>query len=94
MNNGDNSMIWIFILCFVGAIACIVLAAVDNVWNGFFYGLWFTGCVLIAFWSVIITKSEPSPNAMDVYCGRTTLEITYRDSVAIDSVVVFRNIEE
>jgi ammonia channel protein AmtB len=31
------------------------------------------------------------PTAMDVYQGKTTLEITYRDSVAIDSVVVFKN---
>ena len=31
------------------------------------------------------------PTAMDVYQGKTTLEITYKDSVAIDSVVVFKN---
>lgn len=31
------------------------------------------------------------PTAMDVYRGRTTLEITYKDNVAIDSVVVFKN---
>ena len=34
------------------------------------------------------------PTAMDVYRGRTTLEITYKDSVAIDSVVVFKDKEE
>lgn len=30
------------------------------------------------------------PTAMDVYQGKTTLEITYKDSVAVDSVVVFK----
>ena len=30
------------------------------------------------------------PSAMDVYQGNTTLEITYRDGVAIDSTVVFK----
>lgn len=30
------------------------------------------------------------PKAIDVYRGNTTLEITYRDSVAIDSIVVFK----
>ena len=30
------------------------------------------------------------PTAMDVYRGKTTLEITYKDSVAVDSVVVFK----
>ena len=30
------------------------------------------------------------PTAMDVYRGNTTLEITYRDGIPIDSVVVFK----
>jgi hypothetical protein len=83
-------MIGFFILGFVGSIFCLVLAAVNKVWNGFFYGLWFAECALIAFISVIVIKSEPVPKAIDVYCGRTTLEITYKDSVAVDSVVVFK----
>ena len=31
-----------------------------------------------------------SPQAIDVYRGRTTLEIIYKDSIPIDSVVVFK----
>ena len=30
------------------------------------------------------------PTALDVYRGKTTLEITYRDSVAADAVVVYK----
>lgn len=30
------------------------------------------------------------PTAMDVYRGNTTLEITYRDDVPVDSIVVFK----
>ena len=30
------------------------------------------------------------PTALDVYRGKTTLEITYQDSVAIDSTVVYK----
>lgn len=33
---------------------------------------------------------EEEPTAIDVYQGKTTLEITYRDSVAIDSTVVYK----
>jgi uncharacterized protein YdaL len=33
---------------------------------------------------------EKHPTALDVYRGKTTLEITYRDSVAVDSVVVYK----
>ena len=36
----------------------------------------------------IITADTPT--ALDVYRGKTTLEITYRDSVAIDSTVVYK----
>ena len=38
--------------------------------------------------------ATPKITAMDVYKGKTTLEITYKDSVAIDSVVVFKNKEK
>ena len=31
------------------------------------------------------------PTALDVYQGKTTLEITYIDSVSVDSVVVFKD---
>lgn len=33
-------------------------------------------------------ENEQTPTALDVYRGKTTLEITYRDSIAVDSVVV------
>ena len=32
-----------------------------------------------------------TPQAIDVYRGNTTLEITYKNGVAIDSTVVFKN---
>lgn len=36
----------------------------------------------------LIMNDEPT--ALDVYRGRTTLEITYHDSIPIDTVVVFK----
>ena len=44
-------------------------------------------CISLIFYS---TKSSRTPKAIDVYRGKTTLEITYRDSVAIDSTVVYK----
>ena len=32
-----------------------------------------------------------TPQAIDVYRGKTTLEITYRDSIPIDTIVVWKN---
>lgn len=40
---------------------------------------------------IIITyKSKDEPTALDVYQGKTTLEITYRDSIPIDTIVVYK----
>lgn len=39
---------------------------------------------------LIIAYDINKPTALDVYRGKTTLEITYRDSVAIDSTVVYK----
>ena len=42
--------------------------------------------VILIAWAI-----GEKPSAMDVYQGKTTLEYTYRDGVAIDSVVVFKD---
>ena len=53
--------------------------------------------VFIIFFSVlfgVITaklKEEDKPQPLDVYRGNTTLQVTYQDSIPIDSVVVFIN---
>ena len=50
---------------------------------GFLFGI-----LLCDLGDMIVEKHRP--NAIDVYRGKTTLEITYRDSVAVDSVVVYK----
>lgn len=45
-------------------------------------------CLALSSLVSLITYNEPT--ALDVYRGKTTLEITYRDSVAIDSTVVYK----
>ena len=35
-------------------------------------------------------QESREPTAMDVYKGKTTLEITYKDGVPVDSIVVFK----
>lgn len=58
-------------------------------------------CMLVAMITIIATSIYEAqtkvsidvnehPTAIDVYRGKTTLEITYRDSVAVDSVVVYK----
>ena len=38
----------------------------------------------------VLVYSQFSIKPIDVYRGKTTLEITYRDSVAIDSTVIYK----
>jgi hypothetical protein len=47
---------------------------------------------LIALCAVCVCGiiSISTPKAIDVYRGRTTLEITYKDSIPVDSIVVFK----
>ena len=52
-----------------------------------FICFFFVICIWIGGKSITEIKKD-TPTAIDVYRGNTTLEITYRDSVAIDSTVV------
>lgn len=57
---------------------------------GIFCG-WLIGALFI-FEIILICESttESRPTAMDVYRGKTTIEYTIRDSVKVDSTVVFK----
>ena len=39
---------------------------------------------------IMMFNNTSKPSAMDVYQGKTTLEITYKEGVPVDSVVVFK----
>lgn len=53
-----------------------------------------SGALVMIFLTIGITLIQeyysPRITFMDVYRGKTTLEITYRDSIAIDSTVVWK----
>ena len=51
------------------------------------------GIAFIGIMSCIVGMAcllHNNPQAIDVYRGRTTLEITYKDSIPVDSTVVFK----
>lgn len=47
------------------------------------------GAYLIVL-AILYHYQDKRPSAIDVYRGKTTLEITYKDGVPVDSVVVFK----
>lgn len=82
-------MIWIGIaFLFVGLLINFIISDTHP-------GIWF-GTLLACIGATLIMEDtyKKNPSAMDVYKGKTTLEITYKDGVAIDSVVVFKDNEK
>jgi uncharacterized membrane protein YobD (UPF0266 family) len=67
-----------------------ILTLIENGERNFPYGLIgaMIGVVIPAILLIYVINEQPK--AMDVYKGRTTLEITYKDGVPVDSVVVFK----
>ena len=55
---------------------------------GFITGVIFAFAVSIGTITLI---KDNTPKPIDVYRGKTTLEITYKDRVPIDSTVVWKN---
>ena len=85
---------FVYIGCIVVVLIGLILLYCNKVLGGAI-------CMLIAMIAVIVTgiyeaqtkvsiDVKEYPTALDVYRGKTTLEITYRDSVAVDSVVVYK----
>lgn len=81
--------IFLFVLAVVGTIVAAILGIKGDKLS-FISGAWCAMLFIISVSLVVSIWGEKTPNAIDVYRGRTTLEITYRDSVAVDSVVVWK----
>ena len=80
-------------------IAVLILGSIFYIWNIFTDNkdYRFISALLLIISTFIFTElvssyeSRNTPTAMDVYQGKTTLEITYRDSIPVDSIVVFKD---
>ncbi len=73
----------------MGIIRVYILSDADSVtfWNVM---LCICGGVLLGL-SIAKIKQEKLPTPLDVYRDKTTLEISYRDGIPVDSAVVFKN---
>ena len=52
------------------------------------------GVLTVLFYIALVCACFPkriNPMPIDVYRGYTTLQITYKDSVAVDTIVVFKD---
>ena len=81
-------LIFAIILYIVGFISLMISASDDSLFKTF-VGIF----VIICATAIIVTKTHKPPmvpRPIDVYNGKTTLEITYRDSIPVDTVVVWK----
>ena len=69
----------------------VIVFANDDFSNGMILGIALLLVMLICLITIGINIIVPTPTAMDVYQGKTTLEITYIDGIPVDSVVIFKD---
>ena len=80
--------IYVIIVCFILGIYFII--------TGFHYkeiSECVLGGILIVFGILtirLILEEQHVPTALDVYRGKTALEITYKDSISVDSTVIYK----
>ena len=82
------------ILLFTAMILLLsVLCIIDIIkGNGFETNFFIYTLFVYSFLVFILSLScVYKPSAIDVYRGKTTLEITYKDKVPVDSTVVWKN---
>ena len=86
-------LIVIALILTISLLAILVMYIIDNV-----RGKSVPDGKVVAFYSsmlslgvlILLLFSLNEPKAIDVYRGKTTLEITYKDKVPIDSTVVWK----
>ena len=87
------SIYTILAIVFLILLIVVVIRSAKHDNKRFTIELYTIGIVLCATcYGAFVTAAcyEKEPTAIDVYRGKTSLEITYRDSVAIDSTVVYK----
>lgn len=50
----------------------------------------YSSLVICIYSLILFIMTINTPSAMDVYKNKTTLKITYKDSMPIDSVVIYK----
>jgi heme/copper-type cytochrome/quinol oxidase subunit 2 len=82
-------ILWIAILIFVISGASAFAITTEDFENNKACSIFLWVITILVV--VLIILQIHTPTAIDVYQGKTTLEITYKDGVPVDSTVVFKD---
>lgn len=78
-------------LGFLYVIYLIWNVSTDNEYGRLFSAIILTIAGIIFSALLSLYENRNTPTSLDVYQGETTLEITYKDSIPIDTIVVFKD---
>ena len=78
------------IILLVAFALMIVIAMFYNISNNSYYSATITVGIILLLSAILSVIDKTNPKAIDVYRNKTTIEITYKDGVPIDSTVVFK----
>lgn len=81
------------VLCIIlGALFVLMLwsAIIFNISDGSYGAATVTTGAILLLSSILSIIDKTNPKAIDVYRNKTTIEVTYRNGIAIDSTVVFK----
>lgn len=82
---------WYFVISilFIGIGFSIITLETDKL-DKFQKAFISTICICIGTICMVNFTEQKYPKPIDVYRGKTTLQITYKDNIPIDTVVVFK----
>lgn len=86
-----SSVIIVFTIAFLIGFALTIYALANDDNEIFIPAVLGVFLMAISLFVIASSLEEPKPEPIDVYRGKTTLKVTYQDSVAVDSVVVWKN---
>lgn len=69
----------------------IVIAMFCDMSNNSYGAATITVGVILLLSAILSVIDKTKPTAIDVYRNKTTLEVTYKSGVTVDSIVVFKN---
>lgn len=81
-------MIWIVIILLIATLICVILAIECEDKLGRACSVSFV--VILTCISMVLLYEDITINAIEVYRGNTELEITYKNNIPIDTVVVWK----
>lgn len=85
-------MICLMIVFGILYVICFLWNVLTDDGDGRNLSVWLLTISAVVFVEAFTTyASRDTPTAKDVYEGKTTLEIKYRDSVPIDTIIVFKD---